>query len=65
MSCSPAMISSAASSMAFAMAGSSTPRRAFACAAAFLIRASACNCWTSRPEPEIGKFSTARWVWAR
>ena len=29
------------------------------------MRASAATCAGSRPRPEIGKFSTARWVWAR
>ncbi len=34
-------------------------------AAAVLIRASAPICAGSSGVPEIGKFSTARWVWAR
>ncbi|MDF2574700.1 MAG: hypothetical protein K0S05_1612 [Agromyces sp.] len=61
----PAMTSSAASSIAFAMSASSTPRRALAWAAAFLMRARAWICCGSSCEPEIGKFSTARCVWAR
>ena len=45
---------------------SSTPSSALTRAAAALMRASACD--LGRLEavaPEIGKFSTARWVWAR
>ena len=44
---------------------SSTPSSAFARAAAFLMRASASMWLRSRRLPEIGKFSTARWVCAR
>ena len=43
---------------------SSTPSEALATAADFLMRASATICAGSRPDPEIGKFSTARWVCA-
>ena len=43
----------------------STPIRAFTRAAAALTRPSARICARSRPRPEIGKFSTARWVCAR
>jgi hypothetical protein len=47
------------------MSLSSTPSSAFAVAAAFFTRARASMCERSRGVPEIGKFSTARWVWAR
>ena len=43
---------------------SMTPSRALACAAAPLMRASAAISEASRGTPEIGKFSTARCVWA-
>ena len=43
---------------------STTPSSAFTLAAAALIIASARICAGSRPRPEIGKFSTARWVCA-
>src|SRR5690606_13619858 len=43
---------------------SSTPSCLLASAALFLMRASAAIWADSRPEPEIGKFSTARWVCA-
>ena len=44
---------------------SSTPSSAFTVAAAALTRAMACTCSASSVAPLIGKFSTARWVWAR
>jgi hypothetical protein len=61
----PSMTSSAASAIAWARSASSTPRRALARAADFLMRARAETWAGSRPLPEIGKFSTARWVCAR
>ncbi len=42
----------------------STPSSALASAAARLIWASAAMWGPASPRPEIGKFSTARWVWA-
>ena len=63
-SCLPAATSSAACAIASAMAPSSVPSSLLASAAAFLIRARAAICVDSRPLPEIGKFSTARWVCA-
>lgn len=60
----PVMTSSAAWAMASAMRGSSVPSSLFASAAAFLMRASAAICVDSSPEPEMGKFSTARCVCA-
>ena len=59
------MTASAAATIASAIAPSSTPSSLFARAAAFLTWASAWMWAGSRPWPEIGKFSTARWVWAR
>ena len=48
-----------------ASSGSSTPSsRVDRCAAAALMRASASICAARVGCPEIGKFSTARWVWA-
>jgi hypothetical protein len=47
------------------MSLSSTPSSAFTFAAAPLMRASASMWARSMRCPEIGKFSTARWVWAR
>jgi hypothetical protein len=44
---------------------SSTPSPAFTLAAAALILARASMCARSIRCPEMGKFSTARWVWAR
>src|SRR6266542_3917327 len=61
----PSATSAAAAAIASATARSSTPRSAFTIAAAALIWASARMCWRSRRVPEIGKLSTARWVWAR
>ena len=58
------MTSSAAQAMASAIAPSSVPSSLLARAAAFLMRASAAICVDSRPVPEMGKFSTARWVCA-
>jgi hypothetical protein len=60
----PSATSAAAALMASAMSDSITPSRALACAAAPLMRASAAISEASRRTPEIGKFSTARWVWA-
>ena len=62
---SPVTTWSAAQAIASAMAPSSVPRSLLARAAAFLMRASAAMWRDSRPWPEIGKFSTARWVCAR
>lgn len=56
--------SSAAATIAAAVASSSTPSRAFTFAAAALIRASAAMCSRSSRWPDTGKFSTARCVWA-
>lgn len=61
----PSATSSAASRIASAMSLSSTPSSAFTCAAAPLIRARASMWARSMRCPEIGKFSTARCVWAR
>jgi hypothetical protein len=58
------MTSSAAATIASAMSASRMPSSRFAIAAARLMRASATICADSRPEPEIGKFSTARCVCA-
>ncbi len=64
-SCRPVATSSAAATMASATSWSSTPSSAFARAAAFFTRASASMCPRSSGVPEMGKFSTARWVCAR
>ncbi len=64
-SCAPPATSSAASAMAFATSDGSTPSRSFTRAAAPLSRPRARICDRSSPRPEIGKFSTARWVCAR
>lgn len=61
----PSATSAAASWIASAMSGSSTFSSAFTLAAAALIRASASMWARSSRCPEIGKFSTARWVCAR
>ena len=61
----PSATSAAASAIALAMSLSSTPSSALTCAAAALIRARASMWARSRRCPEMGKFSTARWVWAR
>ena len=63
--CSPRTTSSAATSIASATSAGTTPSLALTYAAAALIRASAARCAGSSPRPEIGKFSTARWVCAR
>ena len=60
----PVMTSSAAAAIASAIAPSRVPSSLLASAAAFLMRASAAICVDSSPVPEIGKFSTARWVCA-
>ena len=61
----PATTSSAAAAIASATGRSSTPRSAFTCAAAFFTLASATTWARSSPVPLMGKFSTARCVWAR
>lgn len=61
----PSATSSAASWTACATSSSSTPSSALTLAAAALIRASAAMWARSRRWPLTGKFSTARWVWAR
>ncbi len=61
----PSATSPAASWIAWAMSLSRTPSSALTLAAAPLIRASASMCARSMRCPETGKFSTARWVWAR
>ena len=58
------MTSSAARAIASAIAPSRMPSSVLASAAAFLIRARATIWAGSSPSPEIGKFSTARWVCA-
>ena len=58
------MISSAAPTIASTTSAGSTPSSPFTIAAARLMRASATICASSSPEPEIGKFSTARCVCA-
>ena len=63
-SCSPAITASAAATIASATSWGSTPSSAFAKAAARLICANAAMWWLDNPRPEIGKFSTARWVCA-
>ena len=60
----PSITSSAAATMASDTSGASTPSSEFAIAAARLIWASAAMWGPASPRPEIGKFSTARWVWA-
>jgi hypothetical protein len=61
-SCPPAATSSAAATIARAIAGSSRPSSAFVSAAARLIRASAWMNPAGIGRPEIGKLRTARWV---
>ena len=63
--CRPSTISRAASTMAPATSSSITPNSALTAAAAALMRANARMWAGSRPRPDTGKFSTARWVWAR
>ena len=63
-SCFPRATSSAAVAMALAMAGSTTDSSALTQAAAALIRASAWMIGRGMVSPEMGKFSTARAVWA-
>lgn len=62
---SPRATSTAASWMPFARSASTTPRSALTRAAALLMVASAWMSERSMRVPETGKFSTARWVWAR
>ena len=64
-SCRPVATSSAAMTMASAMSCSMMPSSAFALAHAALIWARARIWADSMGVPEIGKFSTARWVCAR
>ncbi len=64
-SCSPTATLSAAATIAAAYLPSTTPSSAFTSAAEALICASACTSAGSSGRPEIGKFSTARWVCAR
>ncbi len=64
-SCAPATMASAASTIARACSGVITPRSSLALAAAALTCASAWTWRGWRVRPLIGKFSTARWVWAR
>src|SRR5690625_167748 len=64
-SCLPLITSSAACTMASAMSCSMTPSSALARAAARFTCASARIWPDSNGVPLIGKFSTARWVWAR
>jgi hypothetical protein len=63
-SCCAAATSAAALAIASATSSSRTPSSAFTLAAAPLIRPSALIRAESIGTPEIGKFSTARWVWA-
>ena len=60
----PKLTSEAASWMAFAMSLSITPSRPLTVALTPLIAASAAIRRRSMRSPEIGKLSTARWVWA-
>ena len=62
---SPRATSVAAEAMASALAGSSSPRWARTRAFAPLISARPAISSRSMGSPEIGKFSTARWVCAR
>src|SRR5574337_2165464 len=61
----PSAISAAAAMIASAFSGDSSPKSLFTCAQAPFNRPRARIWVRSRPRPEIGKFSTARWVWAR
>src|SRR3712207_1721461 len=61
----PDATSPAASVIARATSPGRTPRSALTRAAAPLMAASAAMSSRSMGVPEIGKFSTARWVWAR
>ncbi len=61
---SPAATRSAALFTASPISAGITPSRTLTVAAADLISASALICDCSRGRPEIGKFSTARWVCA-
>ena len=64
-STSPSAIRPAADTMASTLVFSRRPRRPLTVAQADLSRPRARICARSRPLPETGKFSTARWVWAR
>ena len=59
----PSATSRAACSIARARAGSISPSAALTRAAAALIRPRAWMKTAGIGSPEIGKFSTARWVW--
>ena len=62
---SPAATAVAAAWIAAAWSRSMTPSSPFVCAAACFTSPSACTSRGSIGVPLIGKFSTARWVWAR
>ena len=62
---SPRATASAATMIASARSPSISPRSRLTDATAALMRASASIWARSSRTPEIGKFSTARWVWAR
>ncbi|SLD05173.1 Uncharacterised protein [Mycobacteroides abscessus subsp. massiliense] len=64
-SCLPSAISCAAAIIASAFSGASSPRSLLTCAQAPFSRPRARIWVRSRPRPEMGKFSTARWVCAR
>ncbi len=63
-SCWPSAISLAAATMASACSAGRRPRSLLTMAQAAFSRPMARIWADSRPRPEIGKFSTARWVWA-
>jgi hypothetical protein len=62
---SPRATAAAAVATASATSAGRTPSEALTPAAAPLIAASAAMSSRSIGVPEMGKFSTARWVWAR
>src|SRR5262249_25824812 len=64
-SCRPSAISAAAAMIASAFSGASNPSSLLTLAQAPFSRPNARIWVRSSPRPEIGKFSTARWVWAR
>src|SRR5882757_509226 len=64
-SCCPSATSSAAAAITLAISALSVPSRPFTRAQAALTNPNARICARSSPRPEIGKFSTARCVWAR
>ena len=61
----PVAISLPAAMMASAISPSNAPESLLTCAHAAFRRPIARICADSKPRPEIGKFSTARWVCAR